>query len=230
MFKSQERELLDFVKNDEECVKQLKKFDDSEALAIWEHSLTLNEPAYYLYDEKFFLVASFICWKKYSKNYIKHLYDNEETNKLISDCSNIVDLGNGLGYSTQYLTNLFGDKFSAIQLPNTEQYKYNEMLKIKLVDLSNCDADGFIAFDFMEHILEPIKYLDEMLLKKPKLLIFANSFNTRAVGHFREYKVNDVMISEKKIGRHFNNHLRAKGYEKLKLKFWNDRPAVWKLK
>lgn len=226
MFKLQEKELINFVNNDEECITQLKKFDDSKELEIWENSLP-DEPAYYLYDKKFFLVASFICWKKYSRMYIKKLYDNEITYKLISDCSNIVDIGNGLGYSTQYLTELFGDKFSAIQLKDTDQYKYNEMLGNKLVDLSTCNADGFIAFDFMEHIFKPIEYLNEMLIHNPKLLIFANSFGTRAVGHFREYEINNELINEKKVGRIFNKYLRERGYKKLDLNFWNNRPAVW---
>ena len=62
------------------------------------------------------------------------------------------------------------------------------------------------------------------------MIILANSFGTEAVGHFKEYLVDDKQINEKKIGRLFNSHLRKNGFEKLKLNFWNDRPCVWKIK
>ena len=225
-----EQQLIKFVNNDEECIKQLKNFDDSAMLDIWKKSLEENKPAYYLYNDNFFLVASFICWKKYSKKYINLLYKNDISRQLLNDCNDIVDVGNGLGYSTQLLSNLFSSSnISCIQLPDTQQYKYNLMLGNKIVWLDQIrTADCFIAFDFMEHIYDPIDYLDSILSKNPKLLIFANSFGTDAVGHFREYKVGDTLVSEKKISRIFNKHLRNNNFELLKLNFWNNRPCVWK--
>tara|TARA_R110000803_G_C11968069_1_gene319433 strand:- start:366 stop:1061 length:696 start_codon:yes stop_codon:yes gene_type:complete len=227
---NQKNQLLEFVNHDEECKKQLKSFDDSIMLDIWKKSLEQNKPAYYLYNDNFFLVASYVCWKKYSKKYINLLYKNEVCKELLNDCNDIVDVGNGLGYSTQLLSELFTSNVSCIQLPDTEQYKYNVMLGNKITTLDDIDtADCFIAFDFMEHIYEPIEYLDTILTKKPKLIILANSFGTDAVGHFREYKVGDDIVNEKKISRIFNKHLRNNKFELLKLKFWNNRPCVWKL-
>lgn len=227
--KEQQAELIEFVNGDENCIKQLKKFDDTEYLEIWKKSLEQNKPAYHLYDNNFFLVASFICWKKYSRKYINLLYNTEITKNLLDDCNDIIDVGNGLGYSTQLLRELFKGRISCIQLPNTEQYKYNLKLGNNIKSLEEIiTADCFIAFDFMEHIYEPIDYLDIILSKKPKLIILANSFGTDAVGHFREYKVRDEMINEKKISRIFNKHLRDNDFELLKLKFWNNRPCVWR--
>jgi hypothetical protein len=36
------------------------------------------------------------------------------------------------------------------------------------------------------------------------------------------------MINEKKISKIFNKHLRDNDFELLKLKFWNNRPCVWR--
>ena len=229
--REQKAELVKWLNGATEYISLIKNFDDKDMLKIWQQSLVDNEPAYHIYNDNFFLVASFECWKKYSKKYIKMLFNNKQVELLLNECNHIIDLGNGLGYSTRLINELAMTKVSCIQLANTEQYRYNEMLKNNLTELDQEEqVDCFVAFDFMEHLYEPIKYLDELFIKKPKLIILANSFGTEAVGHFKEYLVDDKLINEKKIGRLFNSHLRKNGFEKLKLNFWNDRPCVWKIK
>ena len=99
-----------------------------------------------------------------------------------------------------------------------------------MIKLSNQQIDCFIFFDFMEHIENPIEYIDNLIcIHQPKLLIFANSFNTHCIGHFNEYKHNNQIIDQKKISRIFNKAIRDKGFEKVECSFWNNRPMIFKL-
>lgn len=200
----------------------------------WYKSLENNDPDYSIYDDDFFLYASLNCYKKYSRKYIIQLFKNPISRKLINDCFTIIDMGNGLGYSTKHIqASLDQERMHIVygnNIENSLQYKYNNMLGNSMLKLVNQHTDCFIFFDFMEHIENPIEYIDRLIcLHKPKLLIFANSFNTHCIGHFNEYKHNNEIIDQKKISRLFNKAIRDKGFEKVECGFWNNRPMIFKL-
>ena len=97
-----------------------------------------------------------------------------------------------------------------------------------MIELSNQQIDCFIFFEFMEHIYNPIEYINNIIqVHKPKVLVFANSFNTRCIGHFKEYDCYGTIIDQKKISRKFNEKLRQLGYKQIKAGLWNNRPSVW---
>ena len=211
-----------------EYLQLLKKFNTHELheieLGKWYEANNTD-----VYNTLFFLIASFECWHKYSKKFIKMLYNNDKTNALINSCENCIDLGNGLGYSTKALMECFPTvNFSGTQYEPSEQYDYNMFLKNNIVTLKpGIKVDCFIGFEYMEHIKAPIEHLEDLLTYKPKCLILANSFNTKAVGHYTEYLHHGEVIDQKAISRLFNKTLRKQGYKKIDTGFWNSRPAVW---
>lgn len=217
----------DLIKNFE--ASQITK----ELTAKWYKSLADNNPDYTIYDDDYFLYASLDCYKKYSSKYIKMLFKNAISTNLIKACKNIVDMGNGLGYSTLLIKQLLNDENISVygnNIINTLQYKYNAFLNNDMLILDNQQIDCFIFFDFMEHIENPIEYIENLInIHKPKLLIFANSFNTYCIGHFENYKDKNNVIEQKKISRLFNKAVRNKGYAKIECKFWNNRPMVFSL-
>ena len=97
-----------------------------------------------------------------------------------------------------------------------------------MISLNNQQIDCFIFFDFMEHLETPMEYINSIIVNhNPKVLIFANSFNTRCIGHFIKYKHNDEIIDQTKMGRKFNKNIRDKGFKKVEAKFWNSRPNIF---
>jgi len=91
-------------------------------------------------------------------------------------------------------------------------------------------ADVVFASDFFEHIHTPVAYLRNVLdALHPTTLIIANSFNTRAIGHFTAYEIDGAHVDAARMSRQFNAELRRYGYGKVAAaKFWNGRPAVWR--
>ena len=80
----------------------------------------------------------------------------------------------------------------------------------------------------MEHIYKPIEYIKDIIKShSPKVFIFANSFNTRCIGHFLEYENDGEIINQKDISRMFNKNLKMLGFNQVKCKFWNNRPCIW---
>ena len=226
--KFEKKQLKAFLK-DKKNIEMVDNFDDTELKQIWYNSLSNDKPDYSIYETEAFLVASFDCFKKYSRSYIYRLFRNPYTKDIINSCAYGIDLGNGLGYSTKLFSTLFNPFFCGTQIKNTPQYKFNKLIGneiINLKDIEQCDL--FIAFDYYEHFKEPIKELNKILIKEPKVLILANSFGTTAAGHFHFHILPDnSQVLAKSMSRIFNKYLRGKGYTKLKLSFWNDRPAVW---
>tara|TARA_Y100001972_G_scaffold125622_1_gene177236 strand:- start:597 stop:1334 length:738 start_codon:yes stop_codon:yes gene_type:complete len=216
----------------EKHIELLNNIDDSEwyneLQDKWYKSLEDEKPYYDVYDLSFFLIAGFDCFIKYSRNYIKLLYKNEITNKLISSCKTIIDVGNGTGHSTKCLRECFSDcEVYGTNILDSYQYKHNIHIGNKMIELKDQQIDCFILFDFMEHIEAPVEYINNIINKhKPKVLIFANSFNTECIGHFKKYKHNDMIIDQSKMSRFFNNELK-KRFKKVEVKFWNNRPQVY---
>ena len=234
------KDFQDFLKQNnldfnEDLFNNFEKSIDNKSLTEkWYQSLEDKNPDYSVYDNEFFLYASLDCYKKYSSKYIKTLFKHPVSNKLINDCLTIVDMGNGLGYSTKLIKECLDLKKDNVvygnNIENSLQYKYNEYIGNSMIKLENQQIDCFIFFDFMEHIENPIEYIEKLIcIHQPKLLIFANSFNTHCIGHFNEYKHNNEIIDQKKISRIFNKAIRDKGFQKVDCSFWNNRPMIFRL-
>ena len=55
----------------------------------------------------------------------------------------------------------------------------------------------------------------------------ANAFGATSIGHFPTYRYEELKVSNKDIGKVFNQVLRSFGYRALKTTLWNNRPAIW---
>ena len=198
----------------------------------WYKSLKrISDPDYSVYDDDYYFVDLWVCWIAYSRRYLQAL----RSNKLLlngrdraNTADTIIDLGCGLGYTTASIKKLFPD--SAVfgtNLENTKQYKYCKRMSLLhdfsiIPNLNNFEksADIIFAFEYFEHIFNPVDHLRQVVeqAKKPILLYIANSFNTKSIGHFTYYKVGNKYVDQSEISRIFNKSLRYIGYRKIKTK------------
>ena len=204
----------------------------------WDNSGSIN-----IYSSQEYLAEAFACYVTYSRVYLQEATKKRALNgKSIfddlyeQDIESIADLGNGLGYTTAVLKEFFPKAaVYGTNLPGP-QYKFAEKLSKKYNFTMKTDIqqikhfiDLVIAFDYFEHFHEPGQHLEEIITKlQPKALLLANSFNTKASGHFDYYKINGQYIEAQKAPKAFNDYLRSFGYKKLKTKTWNSRPNYWK--
>jgi SAM-dependent methyltransferase len=185
-----------------------------------------------VYDNEYYFLDLFECYKSYSRKYLKSL-EKPPLYDLVKNIKSFVDIGCGLGYSTGVLKQMFPKaKGYATNLKGTRQWKFNEVLakRLNFTLVESVDNLGHIdlvfASEYFEHIESPIGHLANIIDKiSPKYFIIANSFNTKSIGHFHDYNG----INESKISRVFNNFLVEKKYGRVKAKLWNNRPAIWKL-
>jgi len=209
----------------------------------WYESVASGTPDFGVYDDDYFIAEMWACWVVYSRGYVRTL------SKIIKTFGNldvIADLGNGFGYTTAALKELWtGTYVYGTNLRETRQYRIAEALG-KLYDYNMFPSvsgpiDLVVAFEYFEHFEQPIEHLAMILdTSNPKFLVTANAFGSTSIGHFPKYKLTrleisadsqlDVTVSNKAIGRHFNKYLRYRGYEPVKTGFWNNRPAVWRRK
>lgn len=215
----------DYYQKSEYSKKMLKK---------WYKSLYNKKPDYSIYKDKYYFTDIYYCWKKYSSKYLNQI--NSIKNKF-KNVNVVLDVGNGIGYSTIKLKEIFKNAIVyGLNLKNSYQYKFNE-LNSKKYDyklISNINelnkVDLIFASEFFEHIENPIEYLLNLLKMKPKYLIIANSFNTYSIGHFNTYIVDGKKIDQTKISRIFNDTLKKHNYLYMNTGFWNNKPQVWVIK
>lgn len=200
-----------------------------------------------VYNDKYFFTLLYFCWLKYSRKYINDIYKNTFFSQL-RQVDNVFDIGNGIGYSTIQLCEIFGEDTNiyATNIRNTEQWKFNEYLMTKknkgytlfenFEELKEIDKmlkvssqqNLIFASEFFEHLYEPIIYLEKMInILSPKYLIIANSFNTYSVGHYNEYRVDNTIVKSDIMTKIFNNKLKSLGYTQIKIGLWNNRPNIW---
>jgi SAM-dependent methyltransferase len=214
----------------------------------WYNELSTGIADYSIYDNDYYFVDLWCCWKMYSRNYIKILNSNGTlikyfTNKSIvellsNNSKTIIDLGCGLGYSTAGLKELFPkcDVFG-FNIKDTKQYKFCEFMSKKyqfnMISYYNNigNIDIIFASEYFEHFERPIEHLEDLILSlKPKHIIIANSFNTKSIGHFINYKHHNEIINQKDISRKFNKSVLSFGYEKIKTKIFNNKPNIYSIK
>ena len=150
----------------------------------------------------------------------------------------IVDVGNGLGFTSAALCGL-SPKAQVIgtNMPGSTQYRIARLL---------ADAYGFTmvpdaaeiagqpdlvwATEYFEHFDRPLDHANELVAAlQPRAMLIANTFGGDATGHFDTYIVDGEELPCGKVGRLFNANLRRLGYRKVGTKMWNARPTLWEL-
>lgn len=215
----------------------------------WYDAIKDNKIDYSVYEEPNYWIDTWCCWKMYSRNYLKILTEKthlKEYNleiplyEFLDNIKTVIDMGNGLGYSTGVLKELFNDsKVYGYNISGTTQYEFNQLLGKKynfemVDDYSNMGKiDLLFASEYFEHFERPIEHLQDVIQKlNPDYLIIANSFNTKSIGHFITYKhdngVFDEDIDQKVVSRRWIKELKNLGYEKLKANIFNNKPSIYR--
>lgn len=209
----------------------------------WYTSVNLGTPDYSMYDLDEYMAEVWVCWEIYSKKYLRDIQKigSLPPSSVYESTQNtgvVVDLGNGLGITTAALTKMYpASRVVGTNVSGSTQYKVATLLSQQhnfemVTDLKNINAQADIvfAFEYFEHFESPIEHLNEIYTHiKPRQFLIASTFGGDAIGHFDNYKHEGSVIHGKKIGREFNNRLRALGYVNVKTKLWNNRPSYWVL-
>jgi 2-polyprenyl-3-methyl-5-hydroxy-6-metoxy-1,4-benzoquinol methylase len=231
---------IKYYKKSSEKRNELEYIQDLENL--WYDKLTKKEDYNSVYNEEYYFTDLWACWTIYSKKYIKELTIKKivgtDTSifEVLKDATSILDLGCGIGYTTASLQQLFPNAIVfGSNVENTPQYlfckymsrKYGFNIVSRLSDI-NQDIDLVFASEFFEHIEDPFLYIKEVIENfNPKFFIIANSFNTKAIGHFTKYKDRFIILQQEDTSKKFNKFLKSFNYKKLKTNLWNSRPSIW---
>ncbi len=207
----------------------------------WYASLSAGSPDYGIYDHQYYLAELWACWMIYSRKYIaaldKPVINGASIKEDLGLVHSVVDLGCGTGLTTRALraefpvaavcgTNVEGTP--QMRIARTLGEDNNFSVAGDLLELRD-DADLVFASEYFEHHQAPVAHLREVLdATSPRALIIANSFGSRAIGHFLEYDVDGKMVNGAAASRAFGAELRKRGYKKIETSLWNGRPAYWK--
>ena len=214
----------------------------------WYKSLS-SAPDYSVYGDPFYFADLWTCWIRYSRRYLSDIQKPRSliNKSIVSDLRKttrvIVDLGCGMGHTTAALKQIFPKaEVYGTNIKDTVQYKvaaklaqqYGFHMRKKAKPLK---ADLLFASEYFEHFQNPISQLErEIRTYRPKALLIANAFGTRAIGHFEVYDCSSAQdygggkrVSGKDVRKTFRKTLLALGYAKQKTNLWNDRPQYWKL-
>lgn len=203
-----------------------------------------REPDYSIYARDEYLVEAWSCWQSYSRMYVKALAKpnalfEQSVFDALSERPVIVDLGNGLGFTSVALKQL-APQASVIatnvspslqyDIANALSNTYDFTMTSDLQSISK-PVDLVFASEYFEHFEKPIDHLNEVIeTLNPKFLALANAFNTQAIGHFTHYAVEDFYNEEtdgRTVSNLFNKRLRQHGYKMIDTKIWNQRPVIW---
>lgn len=208
----------------------------------WYAALAKGEIAWDVYDSELYFAELWACWIVYSRSHLRAIRKAKSLppHGIVRDVrpvEGIVDLGCGIGYTTIALRQLFPRAIvTGTNLDDTKQtafaQKMGKLFKFDVVqELADIDhsVDLVIAFEYFEHILNPIEHVKDVIAKlNPRSLLVANAFGTKAIGHFDCYEVDGERVHGKLMSKLFNVTMRQLGFEKIKTGLWNNRPAYWK--
>jgi hypothetical protein len=219
--------------------KYYKNLKAEQAVPIWQpleerwyKSLESGTPWYEVYGMREFVVESWACFVTYSRRYLMSL---SKIREKLGTVKTVTDLGCGIGLTTAYLKSLFPE--AAVVGTNLKGDQFDVATKTGLdCGFSVVEAetrkgvDLLFASEYFEHFRSPIEHLGELLGsgdERPRVVMTANSFSLRSIGHFPSYLINGAEVGYKKAQRQFNIAMRASGYTEVETGFWNGRPAVW---
>lgn len=199
-----------------------------------------NLPDYSVYSEPYYFCDIWLCWTQYSRKSVMALADpksllTQSVIKFLGPVKTVVDLGCGFGYTTAGLKELFPQAtVVGTNLPESFQFSVANRIGVqrRFSVIPNADhlqkVDVAFASEYFEHFESPLEHLHQLMSTiRPRCFVIANGFNGRAIGHFNFYKYRDQKIPKKTMSKWFNDSMRFYGYEKLKTKIWNNRPAIW---
>ena len=199
---------------------------------------SLGKPDYSVYQEKIYLSEVWVCFDYYAKKYIKDIFNPKlvpNLKKYIGQGS-ILDLGNGIGFSSVTFTQYLPNNVIATNVKNSYQWTLNEALSkvynYQLIDslheMNETPIEIAFASEYFEHFERPIEHLKEVLeIASPSILVCANAFNADSTGHFDEYLDESNSYNPKEISRLFGKTLKNYNYIKYETKCWNNRPSIY---
>jgi 2-polyprenyl-3-methyl-5-hydroxy-6-metoxy-1,4-benzoquinol methylase len=211
----------------------------------WYTSLADGAPDYSVYDDPYMLADVYACYVVYSSKYLALLQkpgtiigrDESFINLTQQHARVVLDLGCGPGYTTSALRQLYPHaQVYGTQLATSAQWHIARALgnvhQFTVVETPahiSKPIDVVFASEFFEHLYDPFTELRTLVDQcNPSYFVIANSFNTISVGHFHQYTDAHTLVPAKDASRRFNAVLRSLGYTKIRTKFWNSRPTLWK--
>jgi len=229
---------MKYVSGDRSVRESLRHIQELENR--WYKSLDSGYPDFSVYNDIYYLADTWVCWKKYSRTYIRNLISKNgsgagSVKDLIGNISSVADLGNGIGYSTATLKEIFDVKTYGTNLKGTIQWDICERISaisgFKLVEsleeIGSCDL--VFASEYFEHFERPVEHLKDVIeTLAPRHIIFANTFNSPSIGHFKSYLDGDKSYTGKAISRLFSSTLRGYGFTKVETNFFNNRPNYYR--
>jgi 2-polyprenyl-3-methyl-5-hydroxy-6-metoxy-1,4-benzoquinol methylase len=237
---------LKYISGDKDKRNDLRVIQELENK--WYKSLEVANPDYSVYDDIYYLADTWVCWKKYSRQYLKSIfsptsmatkstngYDNFKSIKDEIQANSLIDLGCGIGYTTSSLKEMFNCKTYGTNIKDTKQYKICQVLSIindfqiveNFDDLG--DIDLVFASEYFEHFERPVEHLIEVVEKlNPKYILFANTFNSKSIGHFDIYKHLDKDYSGPEMSKLFTKTLKSYKFKKVNTNCFNNRPNFYK--
>jgi SAM-dependent methyltransferase len=203
--------------------------------AKWKHS---NEQDFSAYSQPEYVLLNFKTHTIYSKENLCKTLDviNDEGIKIKS----ALDIGAGIGLSTFMLAiNLKLNRIVYCDSSRLQRVFAKSIIgeldhKIEFASSHRTvrgHIDLIVAFEFFEHIKNPIAFLDNLIKRHvPKCISVANAFGVATYGHFSEYTVGRKTVGRDEMKTIFNQHLQNNGWslcKKCKDPSWR-RPTVWK--
>jgi len=234
---------IDSVKGYIDLLKNGKPVSNTNAIKKlenrWYQSLT-SKPDYAVYSHPMYICDVWICWSFYSNKSIKAIINpkslmNRSVANYLGSCKKVLDLGCGFGFTTACLkeifpqANVYGTNIKDSWQYNicekiSKQYGFNVLEDSKPIG----NVDLIFASEYFEHIENSLEHLHEVITNhRPRMLVVANGYNGTAIGHFNYYKYKNKKYTAKQTSLDFGKMMRHLGYQKLKTKIWNNRPAIW---
>lgn len=201
---------------------------------------SLPNPDYSVYAHPDYIAEAWGCWVIYSRKYLKNIQKpNSFTSKrsivsVLNDPKVILDLGCGYGHTAAAWKEIIpAAKVIGTNVPDTlqmsvatelgEQYGFS-----MLSEPPECDASVVFASEYFEHIENPVQHLRYIVQRtRPRLMLTANAFGQKAIGHFVDYQVGHNRVHGKQMSRVFTYAMNRLGYTRVNTNLWNQRPALW---
>lgn len=208
----------------------------------WYGALARGQVDYSVYDQDYYFTDLWVCFVKFSRKYLREILKPgsldgiNSVRSIFGEVRSVVDLGCGIALTSAAFKQMFpGSEVYATNLDYTKQWQFckrmAELYGFKLLnspDKIPGKVDVLFASEYFEHIERPLEHIQDICSRlSPRYFVIANSFNTRSLGHFIQYRDGNNTICQTKISKLFNSRLKAMGYKKVKTKFWNNRPAIF---